>query len=53
MKLCDLTKPHRVFAWRPVELIDGRRAWLEFVWRRSPYIANIRSKYGANYTYWQ
>lgn len=31
-----LRKPQRWFAWRPVRLVDSRRAWLCYVWRWYP-----------------
>ena len=36
-KHARLTKWRTWFAWRPVQLPDGRMAWLQPVWRRSYY----------------
>jgi hypothetical protein len=36
----------RRFAWRPVELEDGRRAWLRFVFRLSP-VGGVRPTFGG------
>lgn len=32
-KMEGLGKPRKWFAWRPVQLEDGRGAWLTTVWR--------------------
>jgi hypothetical protein len=34
-RILRITTPHRWFAWRPVWLLDGRIAWLQYVERRA------------------
>lgn len=32
-----VTEWKKVFAWRPVELVSGRRVWFKFVYKRKFY----------------
>jgi len=37
-KIERLEKPHKWFAWYPVQFNDGTRVWLEYVTRQLSYV---------------